>query len=73
VAKSQTHFDKFKTVAESVAGKIGHEFLVRLVETLGDQIKAGLVAITQGEGRPPTRGRFLLWMAIMLPANCITH
>lgn len=55
--ETQTDFERFRTIAEAVAGKVGHAFLTGLVETLGQKIQAGFVAITQGEGTPYTHAR----------------
>jgi signal transduction histidine kinase len=46
-------------IARSIAGETGHALLARLVEALSEHLDAAFVAVTYGEGAPPTHARAL--------------
>ena len=46
-------------IARSIAGETGHALLARLVEALSEHLDAAFVAVTYGEGTPPTHARAL--------------
>ncbi|MCE8516629.1 GAF domain-containing sensor histidine kinase [Ruegeria pomeroyi] len=46
-------------IAQSIAGQVGHDMLRRLIEALSLYLDTAFVAVTYGEGVPPTHARAL--------------